>query len=322
MVNTVPVVSVIMNCYNSAKYLAEAIDSVYAQDFSDWEIIFFDNCSTDASPEIAKQYNDGRLLYFRGDKNVPLGHARNLAIEKARGKYIAFLDCDDLWTKSKLTKQMAVLEADDKLGGVFSDALFFGHGRKAFRTFPVHKPRQGMIFSDLLCRYVLPMPTIVLRRQALDHINGWFDERFNMVEDADLFMRLAYYYPMAYVDEVLAHRRMHAGSWTTMKKELFPKEEEMLLEKFASLWPNFQVDYATEIARMRAVIQYQYAVLDWEKGNNAAARQRMAPYLGAMKKMWAPYLCSFLPINFYKIIKGVYKRAAASMIGSVDDQVF
>ena len=92
------------------------------------------------------------------------------------------------------------------------------------------------------------MPTIIVRRDALDHISGWFDERFNMVEDGDLFMRLAYYYPIAYVDEVLAHRRMHAASWTSMKKELFPKEEEMLLAKFASLWPSFESDYAKEIA--------------------------------------------------------------------------
>jgi len=321
MVITTPSVSVIMNCFNSAQFLAEAIDSVYAQTFSSWEIIFYDNCSTDNSAAIAKGY-DGRLRYFRGEKTVPLGHARNLAIEKARGQYIAFLDCDDLWLDSKLTRQVEALEADKRLGAVFSDALFFGRGKKSFRTFPVHKPRQGMIFRDLLSRYVLPMPTIIIRREALDHIGGWFDERFNMVEDADLFMRLAYYYPIAYTDEVLAHRRMHASSWTLMKKELFPQEEEMLLEKFAGLWPAFGAEYANEIAHMKAIIQYQYAVLDWENGNNLAARRRMSPYLPVLKKLWVPFLFSYLPIFIYNGFKRFYKMITASLMGSMDDQAF
>jgi glycosyltransferase involved in cell wall biosynthesis len=321
MVNTSPSVSVIMNCFNSDQYLAEAIDSVFAQTFSSWEIIFFDNCSTDNSAMISKGY-DGRLRYFRSEKTVPLGHARNLAIEKARGKYIAFLDCDDRWIKSKLARQVEALEADTGLGAVFSDALFFGQGTKTFRTFPVNKPRQGMIFRDLLSRYVLPMPTIIVRREALDNIGGWFDERFNMVEDADLFMRVAYYYPIAFVDDVLAHRRMHAASWTSMKKELFPKEEEMLLEKFAKLWPAFGTEYTQEIAHMTAIIQYQYAILDWEKGNNVKARHRMAPFLPVLKKLWVPFLFSYFPIFLYNGFKRSYKLATSSLTGSVDDQAF
>lgn len=317
-----PTVSVIMNCYNSARFLAEAIDSVYAQSYPDWEIIFFDNCSTDNSADIARSYGDGRLRYFRGEKTVPLGHARNLAIAKAQGRYIAFLDCDDLWGVSKTEKQVAVLEADLKLGAVFSDALFFGQGVKSFRTFPVQKPRQGMIFRDLLCRYILPMPTIMVRRLALENIGGWFDERFNMVEDADLFMRLAYYYPISYIDDILAHRRMHPASWTSLKKELFPKEEELLLSKFSSLWPSFDKEYAKEAAHMKAIIHYQYAVLEWESGRNLEARRHMAPYLKVLKKMWVPFLFSFFPIFIYNAFKRIYKFMTASVLGSMDDQSF
>ncbi len=316
-----PVVSVIMNCYNSAKYLAEAINSVYAQTFQDWEIIFFDNCSTDNSADIAKSY-DNRLKYSRGDKNVPLGHARNLAMAYARGKYIAFLDCDDLWLPEKLTKQVAVLDADPCLGAAYSDALFFSDNGRSFRTFPGKKAAQGMIFRDLLRRYVLPMPTIIIRRDVLDRVGGWFDERFNMVEDADLFMRIAFYYPMAYVEDVLARRRMHSGSWTAMKKELFPLEEEMLLEKFAAMWPSFDKQYAAEIAYMQGIIQYQYAVLDWERGDAVAARRRMIPYLKVMKKMWAPFLFSFLPVSVYRSVKRAFKFCVVRVLGGVDDQVF
>ena len=85
-----PLVSIIMNCYNGSSYLGKAIDSVYAQKFLDWEIIFWDNASTDESGTIAKSY-DERLKYFRTEKNTPLGEARNSALSKVSGKYIGFL---------------------------------------------------------------------------------------------------------------------------------------------------------------------------------------------------------------------------------------
>lgn len=314
-------VSVIMNCHNSSQWLRESIDSVYAQTYKDWEIIFWDNASTDESPMIAQGY-DSRLRYFRNNTMVSLGRARNLAMGEAKGKYIAFLDCDDLWYIEKLEKQVGLLEADSSLGLVFSDALFFGEHRRPFRTFPSRKPSQGMVFRGLLRRYVFPMSTIVIRREALDFIGGWFDERFNLVEDADIFLRLAFYYPVAYFDDVLAKRRMHVTSWTSTKKELFPKEQEMLLEKFALLWPSFDKDFALEIARIKAIIQYQYAVLDWEKGNNNVARQRMSPCLSTVKKMWLPFLFSYLPISFYKALKLGYKFIAAPITGGLDDQAF
>ena len=87
-------VSIIMNCFNGEEFLVEAIDSVFNQTYTDWEIIFFDNASTDGSREIAKSYGS-KLKYFRINKTVPLGEARNKAITNASGKYLAFLDCDE-----------------------------------------------------------------------------------------------------------------------------------------------------------------------------------------------------------------------------------
>src|SRR4030067_1382955 len=117
-----PKVSIIMNCLNSAQYLREAIDSIYAQTFHDWEIIFWDNASSDDRPAIAKSYNT-RLRYFRNPTTVPLGQARNMALREARGEYIAFLDCDDRWLPTKLGKQIPLFAANPRAGLVFSDAI-------------------------------------------------------------------------------------------------------------------------------------------------------------------------------------------------------
>ncbi|MBD5641846.1 MAG: glycosyltransferase family 2 protein, partial [Desulfovibrio sp.] len=105
-----PKFSVIMNCLDCERYLPAALASLKAQSCQDFEIIFWDNGSRDESAAIALDYGP-RLRYFRSEETVPLGQARNLAISKAEGEYVAFLDCDDLWRPGKLEKQLALLEA-------------------------------------------------------------------------------------------------------------------------------------------------------------------------------------------------------------------
>ena len=100
-----PLVSVVINCYNGEKYLNEAINSIYSQTYTNWEIIFWDNVSTDNSAAIAKFY-DHKLKYYCSDIYTPLSQARFQAVKKANGEYLAFLDCDDIWNADKLEKQV------------------------------------------------------------------------------------------------------------------------------------------------------------------------------------------------------------------------
>ena len=87
MCEKAPLVSIIMNCYNSEYFLKDAIDSIYDQSYTNWEIIFWDNASEDLSAEIAKSYNCN-LRYFRGKKMIPLGEARDLALSRARSAHL------------------------------------------------------------------------------------------------------------------------------------------------------------------------------------------------------------------------------------------
>ena len=106
MKNQKPLVSVIMNCHNGEKYLREAIDSVISQTYNNWELIFWDNHSTDKTSDIIKSYTDSRIYYHYSDTFTTLGKARNAAINASNGEIIAFLDADDIWLKEKLTKQI------------------------------------------------------------------------------------------------------------------------------------------------------------------------------------------------------------------------
>ena len=107
MKKTKPIVSIIMNCHNGQKYIKESLNSIKKQTFKNWETIFFDNQSNDNSLEIAKSFKkDKRIKIFKSIKKLSLYEARNEAIKKTRGIYIAFLDADDLWLPKKLEIQL------------------------------------------------------------------------------------------------------------------------------------------------------------------------------------------------------------------------
>lgn len=105
-----PLVSVIMPCYNCESYIRETIDSVLAQTYTNWELIIVDDCSTDNTAKIIASYQDERIHYKRNTQNLRAALTRNEALKVAKGKYIAFLDSDDLWLPEKLEKQIAFMQ--------------------------------------------------------------------------------------------------------------------------------------------------------------------------------------------------------------------
>lgn len=106
-------VSIIMPCYNAADYIKASIDSVVAQTYRNWELIIVDDCSTDISPEIIRQQTDSRIRMIENSANCGAAVSRNKAIEAAAGRWIAFLDSDDLWEQDKLSKQLQFMTQAD-----------------------------------------------------------------------------------------------------------------------------------------------------------------------------------------------------------------
>lgn len=107
-------VSIIMPSYNTGRFISETIESVLAQSYSNWELIIVDDCSTDDTDEVVGQYvTDERIRYIKNDTNSGAAVSRNRALREARGKWIAFLDSDDLWEPDKLKKQIAFMEKND-----------------------------------------------------------------------------------------------------------------------------------------------------------------------------------------------------------------
>lgn len=107
-------VSIIMPSYNTSEYVAESIKSVLNQTYTNWDLIIVDDCSTDNSEEIIKQFtHDARIRFFKNEKNSGAAISRNFALREAKGKWIAFLDSDDLWEPEKLEKQIGFMREND-----------------------------------------------------------------------------------------------------------------------------------------------------------------------------------------------------------------
>ena len=156
-----PLISIIMNCYNGEKYLREALDSVLAQTYQNWELIFWDNRSTDRSAEIFKSYNDPRLKYFLSHEHTDLGSGRAKAFKYLKGEFIAMLDTDDIWLPHKLEKQLRCFD-DANVGISITNTEFFS--KKRSKVFYQKPPAQGWVTNALLKNYFVSLETLMLRR--------------------------------------------------------------------------------------------------------------------------------------------------------------
>lgn len=225
-----PLVSVIMNCLNCEQYLREAIDSVYAQTYDNWEIIFWDNGSCDRSGEIAKSY-DSKLKYFNSQKTSILGAARVSAVAQANGEYFAFLDCDDIWFKDKLKKQMKIfLEDEDNLGLVYGGCEVLYENRNQIVINRKILP-EGDIFGNLVKENFISFVSAIVRKDVF-YASGGFPVNIKHSTDYWLFLNIAKCYRIRAIQEVCCTYRFHPNNLSTKNRVLAANEAIQIVSKF------------------------------------------------------------------------------------------
>ena len=299
-----PKVTVIMNCYNSAEHLREAMDSVFRQTWRDWEIVFWDNCSADDSAAIAQSYRP-KVRYFLAEKTVPLGAARNLAIAKAEGELLAFLDCDDEWLPAKLEKQVALFEAKPQVGLVSTDTEMFSDRGTLSSMFESTHPARGRVFRELMTRQWISMSSAMIRKSALDSLGEWFDESLNVCEEADVFYRIAKTWELDHVDEPLTRWRIHGVNTTFRKFGQFADETLRILDKHRKLYPGYDRDYPDLVEILTRRAAFQKAVTLWREGRGAEARELVKNDL-ASPKLRLFWLASWLPGRLFDPLSQLY----------------
>jgi len=216
--NDLPLVSIIINCYNGEAYLNECIKSVLFQTYKNWEIIFWDNRSKDKSAEIFKSYNDDRLKYFYAKEHTSLYKARNLAINKANGELLAFIDVDDLWEQNKLEIQVPIFK-DSNISLVYSNLWIIKNKLENKKIFIKKKSPSGFIYEKLLDEYNVGIITAIFRKNIIKNLPKVFDERFSVIGDFDFFLKLSKLHYFHYIATPLAFYRIHDQNFSSIYKE-------------------------------------------------------------------------------------------------------
>lgn len=211
-----PVVSVIVPAYNVSQFIAEALSSVLAQTFADYEIIVVNDGAPDTEEleRVLEPYRE-RIVYLK-QENRGLSGARNTAIRAARGEFIALLDADDMWEPDYLAVQVAGMRDDPETDVLYADAHIFGSPPLAGRNFMREFPSEGEVTAEsLISQRCHVMICVTARRDTVVRV-GMFDESLRSCEDFDLWVRIVKAGGrIRYHRRVLARYRYRIGSLST-----------------------------------------------------------------------------------------------------------
>ena len=266
-----PAVSVIVPAYNVSTYIGDALASVFAQTFTDFELIVINDGSpdTDVLERVLEPYRES-ITYVKQENRGP-SSARNAGVRRARGQYVAFLDADDVWFPEYLSDQMHVLTAEPARDLIYADAMLFGEGDTAGQTFMDTCPSTGPVTLESLLsqRCVVLTSCVVVRRQTLID-SGLFDETYFRSEDFDLWARLVYDGArLSYQRKVLAKHRLRPDSLTGDQSRM----HECAIEVYANLasklalTPNQRELVYTQIAKYELALTLSSGKRELATGN-------------------------------------------------------
>lgn len=241
-----------MPAYNASKYIRLAINSVINQTYDDWELIIVDDGSIDATSEIVKEYllRDNRIQYYY-QENGKQGKARNLAIAKAKGEYLAFLDADDLWLPKKLEEQLYEI-TNKNVDLVFSNSYIIYDVFEAKENKRMNIPN-GVFYSEkdlisFLEGNKIPILTVLVKKEKVIAVGGFTEDlEIQNVEDYHLWLKLLMTDCVFYSSgNVLAEYRVHNDSATTNDRQALDKIPAAFFDLLKQ-YPSYKIQIRREL---------------------------------------------------------------------------
>ena len=208
-----PLVSIVVNCYNGEKYLRQSIESVLDQSYQNFELIFWDNKSTDQSKNIIQSYQDKRIRYFYSKNHTTLYQARNLALKECKGDFLCFLDVDDYFFINKIAQQLLYFN-DQKVGVVYSNYYRYYENINKKKLLTKKILPSGNLTQYILEESQISFMTVMIRKKSLDSLEFNFDQKYSILGDYDLLYRLSFNWNFCYINEPLAVYRIHNNNFS------------------------------------------------------------------------------------------------------------
>ncbi len=267
-------ITVIIPTFNRARFLKEAVQSVLDQDYFRepgttrlFEIIVVDDGSTDETGEVVQSFAcDIRYIY---QENRGVSAARNVALQRARGDFIAFLDSDDLWKRDKIGVQMSLMNTVSRTMMCYTEETWIRHGIFV-NPKKRHQKYSGWIFDKVLPLCLISLSSAVFRREVFEKI-GSFDEDLPVCEDYDFGIRLAHRYPVYFLTRSLIVKRGGHGDQLSQRYWGMDRFRIKALEKALSmdLSPHQRGLVQTEIVKKSRVLVNGFA----KRGKTADAEK-------------------------------------------------
>jgi glycosyltransferase involved in cell wall biosynthesis len=247
-----PVVSVIIPTFNRWPLVGEAVESVFAQSYSDFELIVVDDSSTDETQKELAKFRSRLRFFVKAREGVAA--ARNFGVSRAVGHYVAFLDSDDLWRPKKLEVQTAFMEKDPALQICQTEEIWLRNGVRVNPKSKHQKPSGDIFIRSLeLC---LVSPSAVMMTKELFSRFGGFDERFPVCEDYDLWLRIAVEHPVPLIPKPLTIKR--GGHADQLSRSTWAMDRYRVASLQKLLRSSLQ---GTQRARALAVLRSKVAIL-------------------------------------------------------------
>ena len=296
-------VSVIMNCFNSEKYIKEAVDSVLNQTYKNWELIIWDNFSNDNTSKIINSINDQRIIYFYSEIHLTLGEARNEALKISKGKYITFLDSDDIWLANKLMEQIKFIKNNPKINFLYSDYFLIDeNGKRKFKLNLKKYNHSGKILNSLLTQNTISLVTVFFESSFIKKEENLFDTSLEVTEEFEFFTRLLKEYNAYYIDKPLAKYRIHSIMTSKIAFSKYPDEIIYIIKKLRSSTDINNDGLKTAIEYLECKVKYYQANLLMKNGKRSDASKLLYEIKNKSVIFYSLYLLSlFNPRIWIKI---------------------
>ena len=297
-----PTVSVVIPTYNRADVIERSIKSIQDQTYQDFEIMLVDDASTDNTDEVVRRIQDERIRYIKLEKNSGPSHSRNVGIKESQGKYIAFLDDDDEWLPDKLEAQVSLFDdTNNRVGAVYSAFWRIQKNKRVYIPSPKIKKKEGDILKNVLERYMIGTPAIIVRKDVLDEV-GYFDVALQALVDWDLWIRIARSYHFRFVDRPLTVSHYSKVSVSANRMNVVAAYE-VLLKKHADII----LKNRKAIAKVYLQMGNQYS----HCGNASEGRKyffRSLIKYPLRPSAWAGFLSLIMGSEFYMKLVNIKKR--------------
>jgi glycosyltransferase involved in cell wall biosynthesis len=232
-----PLVSIIINCFNGEEFLIECVNSVIGQSYTNWEIIFIDNNSTDSSGKIINSFT-GNIKYYKLEKTIPLYEARNFALDHVNGQVVAFLDCDDFWHPDKLELQLEFYKQGYAL--IYSSYSIINSLGMSINCDVLVGENEAISSNSLLRRNMISISSVIVDSSLVKKYR--FNPRFNLIGDFDLWIRLSLNYKFYSINKVLQFNREHQNNLSKkLSNNWILERREFICSNFWDLLSSFNL---------------------------------------------------------------------------------